>query len=999
MALLASPVAAQLPPPTTTTTTAAATAPTVTGLWPGSGPAAGTNSIYIIGSGFSGATAVRFGGNEATAFIVETNERIAAVVPPPSSPVTTQLGVDVVVETAAGTSMPGEGSSYLYLVAPRIVSVSPDPLTSSTQGGQNVILGVEDGGWPTGVFVDGVSPPYSSYDDVNHRMTFAAPPHAVGPADVVVEGAGGRSAPVTMTYIDTPVPVVDAIAPDHGPVAGGTTVVLTGHNFTGATAVAFDQANPAASFTVDSDTQITVVTPPVPAFGYYPVIVTTPAGVTYPWTAPSFIFEGPPVVEGVGPTAGPLAGGTPVYLWGRDLDRATNVYFGDVPAQSFQITDWYSLTAVAPPHAPGSVNVTVDSALGRSRETMPFEYTDHGPPTVHQVVPDHGPLHGGTTVVLTGSGFSTATAVTFGDAGGPATFTVDSDTQLTAVAPAAPYEGSVSITVTNAVGVSTPTPSGSFNYIAPPYVWSVTPSGGTTAGGTPVELGGSGIESVTSVRFGDTPVAFTFDADRYVLRTVTPAHAAGPVPVIIENENGTSTTTPDWGNTYTYAEPGVPTLRDLSPNYGTDIGGTSVTIWGVDLQNVTGVRFGDTPATSFEIVNTWSVFTVTAVTPPHALGDVQVTLESAAGDSTPGPGTTFSYLPQPPPGLGGLAPSEGPAEGGSNVELWGQGFSHATSVTFGGVPALSFTVHADGNITAVAPPANDQTNASLVHVVVTTPVGATDPDSQSGLYGYRVHLVPTVSSLYPNRGPVGGGNEVQITGAGFTNASSVRFGSHEATFRVTNDRRIVATAPAVADPYLYDVTVTTALGANESSSSSWYLYRSEPVVWGIEANSGSVLGGDTVTIRGDQFLDASYVWFGWNAANFTVVDQHTIVATVPACAAGTVWLTVQTPAGTSAVTLGSLYTYRTPGAPVVSSTDANRGPVTGGQTVVLTGSGFTGTTGVRFEDTPATSFTVESDTRITAVVPPRALPALINISVDTPDGTNPNAPASWFLYQ
>jgi hypothetical protein len=58
-------------------------------------------------------------------------------------------------------------------------------------------------------------------------------------------------------------PFITGIDPNSGPAAGGTTVTITGRNFTGATAVRFGSTN-AASFTVDSDTQITAVSPPAP---------------------------------------------------------------------------------------------------------------------------------------------------------------------------------------------------------------------------------------------------------------------------------------------------------------------------------------------------------------------------------------------------------------------------------------------------------------------------------------------------------------------------------------------------------------------------------------------------------------------------------------------------------------------------------------------------------------------------------------------------------------
>ena len=52
-----------------------------------------------------------------------------------------------------------------------------------------------------------------------------------------------------------PAPTVTALNPTSGPTAGGTSVVIAGTNFTGATAVKFG-ATPATAFTVNSATQI-----------------------------------------------------------------------------------------------------------------------------------------------------------------------------------------------------------------------------------------------------------------------------------------------------------------------------------------------------------------------------------------------------------------------------------------------------------------------------------------------------------------------------------------------------------------------------------------------------------------------------------------------------------------------------------------------------------------------------------------------------------------------
>ena len=72
-------------------------------------------------------------------------------------------------------------------------------------------------------------------------------------------------------------PAISAIAPSSGSVAGGTSVAISGHDFGGASAVRFGGV-PATSFTVDSEAQITAVSPPTSGPGMVNVSVTTAAG-------------------------------------------------------------------------------------------------------------------------------------------------------------------------------------------------------------------------------------------------------------------------------------------------------------------------------------------------------------------------------------------------------------------------------------------------------------------------------------------------------------------------------------------------------------------------------------------------------------------------------------------------------------------------------------------------------------------------------------------------
>jgi IPT/TIG domain len=85
-----------------------------------------------------------------------------------------------------------------------------------------------------------------------------------------------------------------------------------------------------------------------------------------------------------------------------------------------------------------------------------------GPPTVTGVSPRSGPTVGGTTVTITGSAFTGATAVHFGTTSAT-TFTVNSDTQVTATSPAH-AAGTVDVTVTTPLGTSAISASDQFTY-------------------------------------------------------------------------------------------------------------------------------------------------------------------------------------------------------------------------------------------------------------------------------------------------------------------------------------------------------------------------------------------------------------------------------------------------------------------------------------------------------------------------------------------------------
>ncbi|MDH6628970.1 hypothetical protein M2271_006805, partial [Streptomyces sp. LBL] len=217
----------------------------------------------------------------------------------------------------------------------------------------------------------------------------------------------------------------------------------------GATAVSFGGVA-ATSFTVNSATQITAVTPPHTA-GAAAVIVTAPGGSSDPDNPSAYFFyAASPSLATVTPSSGSTVGGATVALTGNDLLGATAVSFGGVAATSFTVNSATQITAVTPPHTAGTAAVTVTTPGGTSN---PVGYVYLTLPALLALAPDQGPTQAGTVVTVTGTDLTTTTEVRFGAT--PTAFTVVSPTQVTAMAPAG-ASGPVNVTVTTAAGTSNP---------------------------------------------------------------------------------------------------------------------------------------------------------------------------------------------------------------------------------------------------------------------------------------------------------------------------------------------------------------------------------------------------------------------------------------------------------------------------------------------------------------------------------------------------------------
>ena len=157
-----------------------------------------------------------------------------------------------------------------------------------------------------------------------------------------------------------------------------------------------------------------------------------------------------------------------------------------------------------------------------------------------------------------------------------------------------------------------------------------------------------------------------------------------------------------------------------------------------------------------------------------------------------------------------------------------------------------------------------------------------------------------------------------MTGANFTGTPTVRFGSTVATnVNVTSPTSLTVSVPAQAAGSV-DVTVGNAPPTGVSgpgptsttSSNDTYTYLG-PTVTAVSPDGGPASGGTSVTVTGTNLAGAMAVRFGTSpGANVHVNGAGTSLTVTAPSGAGTVDVTVVTPAGSSAVGAADKFTYQ-----------------------------------------------------------------------------------------
>jgi parallel beta-helix repeat protein len=422
------------------------------------------------------------------------------------------------------------------------------------------------------------------------------------------------------------------------------------------------------------------------------------------------------------------------------------------------------------------------------------------------------------------------------------------------------------------------------------FVTQVTPPNGAATGGTQTTISGLNFAPPCSVTFDSNAAADVSFVSATSLRATTPPHAAGSVDVGVTC--GTDHYT--FANGFLYTA-NAPHLSSVSPASGATRGGTLVVLSGAGLSSSCGARFGDADA---KIVNDLSPDKLVVNTPEHDAGFVDVKLE--CGDASTTLPAAFTYMPVADAAavIGDVNPLT--AAPGESVTVTGVGFRTSDAIAFGNLRA---------NIINTIP-------ASHVAVIPNIPAGKvavtlTDADGHVSTTGPIFTVLdpvsPKITSVSPSR--VAPGGEIVITGEGFRAPYIFALDDKSAGTIVdlSFSRAVVRIDPSRA-------AGSYTLGVLNAAGNLAAVGPKIDVGSALEASSiGPICatsnGGADVTVKGGGFQQGVRVSFGSAAAtNVRVIDDHTLMVTVPEGRIGWPVVTITNPNGdTTTVTRGFFY--------------------------------------------------------------------------------------------
>lgn len=318
-------------------------------------------------------------------------------------------------------------------------------------------------------------------------------------------------------------------------------------------------------------------------------------------------------------------------------------------------------------------------------------------------------------------------------------------------------------------------------------------------------------------------------------------------------------------------------LSAITPNLGTQEGGTPVRITGGGFISPVRVTFNNVVATDAAVQNPGTI-TATVPRSPTAVDagttlTVSVVVTNGLNQPTPATDTLaggYTYIngpevPQDRPVVFSVVPAGGRNAGGESVTILGTGFVEPVQVFFGFQTASGFD-GAQGQVQSVSPtqivvrtPAASGIGATLFNELVDVQVlnqgtGFSTVSHSAFRYGDDLFI----TNVSPRSVAASTGGRVAITGRGFSRPVEVKLAgvvqSNDAIESVSEDR-IVVNAPAITTTGCTGpsgpVTVTNLRTAQTATSSATFSYTVDgSFLQAVSPTSGRQQGGDTVTVSG-----------------------------------------------------------------------------------------------------------------------------------------------------
>lgn len=570
--------------------------------------------------------------------------------------------------------------------------------------------------------------------------------------------------------------------------------------------------------------------------------------------------------------------------------------------------------------------VSVD-VTGAARDSVDdiggYEYSGGGGsiPTLSSITPNNGTTAGGTACTLTGTNFVSGATVSFGGTAGTGVV-VDSSTQIRCTSPAH-SAGGVSVTVTTSNGTSG---SVTYTYNQPaPTLSSISPTSGSTSGGTACTLAGADFISGATVSFGGTAATGVTVDNSAQIRCTSPA-GSGTVGVTVTTSGGTSgsqnftytgggsSTTlltdgfetnfdkwtdggaTDWTrvtaqkHSGSYSATAGPNSNDLfSDNLNaSSYGSMTISFWyrdddidsgdGVALQLFDGTAYDAYLNLNLTTEDTWTFYTVTlnnaGADAQYFISNFRIKFEATGMGSgenlwiddvnvvASGSAPVF-------PTLSSINPGSGSTGGGTACTLTGANLTGCSAVSFGGAAATGIVVDSSTQVRCTSP-----AGSGTVSVTATTSAGTSNGVSYTYTGGDTYYTATLIASDATMTASVAGGtnyngyNNMQTLNDGGQNYYAImKFslsGLSGTSVTSAKLRVNIMNAPASHDADLWQTTDSWAEGT---------------VTWSSQPAKGTLIQTLVVSGAGYKEFDCtSYVagqFSGDKVVSFYITDNDT----------------------------------------------------------------------------------------------------------------------------